>query len=126
MTQICVLRIDEAVAVQADVMRDLYRHLGEAGAERLICRAMEDLAVRLADIEAQYWKGELDAVSKGCRSMIAIAQQIGLYDLADASRVAGECATHGDPVSIAATIARMLRVGDKSLSTVWELQDIIV
>jgi hypothetical protein len=120
------LRIDEAVELQADVMRDLYRHMGEGGAERLICRAMEDLAVRLADIEAQYWKGELDDVAKGCRCLIAIAQQIGLYGLADSSRSAGECAVRGDPVSVAATIARMLRVGDKSLSTVWELQDIIV
>lgn len=126
MTQVCVLRIDETAGVQVGVMQDLRRHMGEGAAERLICRAMEDLAGRLADIETAYWKGEMADVAKGCKTLIAVAQQIGLYGLADVARAVGDCAVNGDPVSVAATVARMLRVGDKSLSTVWELQDIMV
>jgi hypothetical protein len=58
------------------------------------------------------------------RSLIAIAEQIGMSDLA---RVAGDVTAtcdSEDGVAQAATLFRMIRMGDRSLTAVWNLRDL--
>jgi hypothetical protein len=45
------------------------------------------------------------------------------------SRVADDvtkCIDAGDQVAIAATLARLLRIGERSLTAIWDMQDVIV
>ena len=63
---------------------------------------------------------------KSARSLVAIADQIGMQAL---SRVAADvtiAADRCDHVAIAATLSRLLRIGDCSLSEVWEMQDLSI
>lgn len=116
----------EVVRLNAGRLEELYMQLGEAGAEDVVCRALEELAVRLSHTERCHREGRLADMRKSARGLIAIADQIGMQAL---SRVAADvtvAADRRDPVAVAATLSRLLRIGDTSLSEVWEMQDLSI
>lgn len=107
-------------------MAGLYTQLGEIAAEDVVCRAIEELAVRLSHCERQWRASDLAALRKGARSLIAIAEQIGMTTLA---RVAGDVTASvdaRDDAAIGATLCRLVRIGERSLTAVWDLQDLSV
>jgi hypothetical protein len=120
------LRPDESVRLNPSRLTELFVQLGNRGAEDVVCRAMEELAVRLAEIEAAYWQGEFVKVSKGARGLIAIAEQIGLNGLSQVARHVTATASREDSTAIAATVSRLVRIGDKSLTAVWDARDMSV
>jgi hypothetical protein len=120
------LAVSEAVRVDPERLNRLFVQLGEAGAEDVVCRAIEELAVRLAHSEGMWRDRDMPALRKSVRSLIAIADQVGMTALA---RVAGDVVgalDTGDTVTIAATYCRLLRVGERSLTAIWDLQDLSV
>lgn len=126
MTQPTRLRPDESVRLERGRLAALYASLGEVHAEEIICRAMEELAMRLALMERAYASGETKALARGARGLVAIADQVGMTSLA---RVAGDvavCAERGDTPAIAATLSRLLRISDRSLTAVWDPADLSV
>lgn len=120
------LRPDENVRLNPSRLTELFVQLGNRSAEDVVCRAMEELAVRLADIEAAYWQSDFSKVSKGSRGLIAIADQIGLNGLAQVARHVAATASRNDKTAIAATVSRLVRIGDKSLAAVWDAQNMSV
>ncbi len=126
MEKICVLRPEEPARLNPDRLDQLFVQLGERGAQNVICRAMEELALRLSSLEDAYRAGAHEAVRKGAKSLIGIADQIGMESLA---RVAGDvrrCGDRKDHVALASTLSRLVRIGDRSLTAVWDLQDLSV
>ena len=114
----------ETVRLDQDRVESLYHQLGESGAEDVICRAIEELAVRLAHCEQLWRKDMAEDLRKSARSLIAIAEQIGMTTLA---RVAGDVTNAidaQDPAALGATLCRLMRIGERSLTAVWDLQDI--
>ena len=126
MTNITTLSFEETVRLNSDRLAELYVQLGEAGAQDVVCRAMEELAVRLANINEAYTAYKTSELRKGAKGMIGIAEQIGMQRLADVARAVCICADENDPIALGATIARLLRIGDSSLVAVWDLQDLSV
>lgn len=121
-----VLSQDETVRLDSDRLQTLFEQLGEAGAEDVVCRAMEELAVRLATTERLYRQDKFGEMRKAARSLMGIADQIGMNSL---SRVAGDvtnCVDAKDNVALSATMSRLLRIGDRSLSEIWGLDGIQV
>jgi len=118
-----VLTQDEPVRVDPERLRELYMRLGEAGAEDVVCRAMEEIAVRLSHTERLYRQDRLREMRKSARSLVAIADQVGMKNLAAVAEDVTRCIDDCDPVALAATLARLLRVGERSLTAVWDLQD---
>lgn len=126
MTQISRLYPDEPIGLERSNLESLFLQLGRSGAENVVCRAMEELAVRLSDLPGLYRNGHLEELAKLSRSLIGIAEQIGLTTLA---RVAGDvayCAGTGDAAALGATLARLERIGDRSLTAVWDIQDLSI
>ncbi|MDW4498309.1 hypothetical protein R5H30_09990 [Sulfitobacter sp. D35] len=126
MNGVLKMRLCEAVNVDQDRLGALYAQLGEDGAEDVVCRAMEELALRLSHCMRLHAACDWDELRKCARSMIAIANQIGMHAL---SRVAGdviECLDARDGIAAAATLARLLRVGEQSLTAIWDLQDLTI
>ncbi|WP_343116443.1 hypothetical protein [Ostreiculturibacter nitratireducens] len=124
--ELSVLRHDEGVRLDPDRLIALYAGLGEAGAERVICRATEELAVRIADMRNFVASGDLAALPRAGELLAKIATQVGMATL---SRVAGDvctCARSRDMAGLAATLARLERIGDRSVTAVWDLQDITI
>lgn len=117
---------DEKIRLNSERLATLYRQLGEAGAEDIICRAVEELAVRLAYCEKLWRLNDLQALHKSARSLVAISDQIGMVCLAQVATDVANCSASGDPVATSATLSRLIRIGERSLTAVWELQDLSV
>lgn len=116
----------ESVRLDPDRLEQLYRQMGPGAAEDVICRAVEELAIRLTRCERDWRGGDMTALRKHARSLIAIAEQIGMTALA---RVAGDVTRTidaGDWPAIGATLFRLIRVGERSLTAVWDTQDLSV
>lgn len=126
MTNITQLRLAETVKVNHDRLDALYREMDPINAEDVVCRAMEELALRMAHCDRLYRAGNLDGLHKSSKSLIAIADQIGMDVMAQVARDVAACAQTGDPVALAATLSRLLRTGEGSLTAIWDLQDITI
>ena len=116
----------EQVRVDADQLNGLYANLGDLAAEDVVCRAMEELALRLSHCDRLFRSDDLTSLRKSSKSLIAIAEQIGMSKLA---RVAGDvtnCVDAKDTIALAATFSRLMRIGEGSLSAIWDLQDLTI
>ena len=102
----------------------LVSQLGETGAEDVICRALEELAARLSHTERCHREGRIDDMRRSARSLIAISDQIGMQKLAQVAGAVTDCIDRADWVALTATLARLLRVGERSLGEMWDIQDL--
>ena len=126
MAEVTILAQSEAVRVDSEKLEALYRQLGDTNAENIVCRAMEELAVRLSRIERLYREGRADEMRKAARLIMAISEQVGMPVL---TRVAGDvigCIDLGDHIALAAVLARLIRAGERSLTEIWDLQDLSI
>jgi hypothetical protein len=124
--QVLQIKPMESVSVDQDRLGALYSQLGAAGAEDVVCRALEELALRMSHCERLYREGHWDELRKNTRSLIAIADQIGMRALSDVAGDVTACIDQGNGVAVAATLSRLMRVGDRSLTAVWDIQDITI
>ena len=123
---LAVLRHEEGVRLNPDPLVALYSELGESGAERVICRAMEELAARLSDMMRHADEGGSDALVRSARLLGKVADQIGMATLAQVAMDVVRTTEAGDLTSQAATLARLVRIGDRSLTAVWDLHDMTI
>lgn len=117
---------NEKIRLDPDRLADLYRQMGEAGAEEVICRAIEELAVRLAHCERLWRQQDMPCLRKSARSLIAISEQIGMTTLARIARDVTRSIDDGEHAALGATLFRLIRIGERSLTAVWDLQDLSV
>lgn len=123
MPKLAILSHEEGVMVNPDPLVALYAELGEGGAERVINRAIGELASRTAELARFADERQEDAVARSARLMVKVADQLGMSTLA---RVAADLAATteaGDRTAQAAVLARLTRIGERSLSAVWDLRD---
>lgn len=126
MNHVLKIGLKESVRVDHDRLGALYAQLGEAAAEDVVCRAMEELALRLSHCSRLHTDKNWDDLRKCARSLIAISDQIGMFALARVSADVINCIDAGDTTATAATLARLLRIGEQSLTAIWDLQDITI
>ena len=80
----------------------------------------EDFIVCLSSVEAAWSAGEFDRLASQAKTLILLSETLGLKQSA---AVAGELSGlvgRGDAVSLAAVVARAVRVGEASLTSVLE------
>lgn len=124
--KVITLEQKETVRLDPDRLSSLYHQLGDANALDVLCRTVEELAVRLTNCERFWRQRDWAGLRKCAKSLVAIADQIGMTALA---RVAGDVAhsvDSGDVVATGATLGRLIRVGERSLTAVWDQQDLSV
>lgn len=126
MDQILKIRLSEKVLVDQDRLGALFAELGEPAAEDVVCRAMEELALRLSHCSRLYTAQDWQELRKCARSLIAISEQIGMLKLARVSKDVMHAIDSTDFPAVAATLARLLRIGEQSLTAIWDLQDITI
>lgn len=133
MAEIAVLHHDEGIRVNGRRVVELYDELGASAAERVIGRATEELAVALQEVVdtgrtalAQWDQAQANRAETTQRveRLGALAWQVGLASLAHVASDVAACATRGDAAAFAAVLARLDRVGNRSLTAVWDSQDI--
>ena len=126
MKQITQIKPLEAVSVDHDRLGALYTQLGEASAEDVVCRAMEELALRLSHCDRLFRSGDWNELRKSARSLIAISEQIGMSAVARVAQDVTACIDVRDDVALAATLQRLMRTGEGSLTAIWDIQDITI
>lgn len=122
--QVLHMKPVEQIVLDQDRLGALYSELGASAAEDVVCRAMEELALRLTRCDALYHQNDWAGLRKNTRSLIAIADQVGMFTL---SRVAADVTAsvdQNDPVALAATLSRLIRTGERSLTAVWDMHDV--
>ncbi len=126
MEQVTILQTDEAIRLDQGKLGALYDRLGPSGAEDVVCRAMEELAARLSQVDRDYRAGRWAELRKGARALAAIADQMGMATLAQVGRDVTACVDAQDQVALSAVLARLFRSGEGSLTAVWDLQGLSV
>jgi hypothetical protein len=124
--ELLVLKQNESARLDPERLGGLYRQLGDRAAEDVICRAIEELALRLTHCERLWRKQDRTGLRKAARSLIAIADQIGMTTLARVAADVTAAVDAGDAPAIGATLFRLMRIGEKSLTAVWDLQEFSV
>ncbi len=124
--KIVTLEQKESVRLDPDQLNALCRQLGDKDAMDVLCRTVEELAVRLSNCDRQWRQRNWKDLRKCAKSLVAIAEQVGMTALA---RVAGDVTRSvdaGDAVATGATLNRLIRVGERSLTAVWDQQDLSI
>jgi hypothetical protein len=124
--KLAVLRHEEGVRLNSDCLVALYSRLGEAGAELFMVQALEELSVRLRDIQRLADADNPEELIRNASRVALAADQIGMSSLARVARDVAQAGGAGDMPGRAATIARMMRIADRSLTAVWDMQDVIM
>ena len=114
----------EKVRLDNAHLEKLYLQLGAAGAEDFISIAMEDMAVQLAKLGRNYNAGRIDELRQVARVIASQADQIGMSIVSRVARDVAELSTRNDDTALAATVARLGRVGEISLMAVWDMQGV--
>ena len=120
------LRLTEQVNLDHSQLSTLYAQLSPAGAEDVVCPAMEELALRLSHCERLFRGKNWPELRKSARSLIAIADQIGMKGVSIVATDVTACIDAKDDHAVASTIHRLMRTGEGSLTAIWELQDLTI
>ncbi|WP_415919163.1 hypothetical protein [Tateyamaria sp. SN6-1] len=126
LTTLTQIRPVEDVHVDHERLGALYTEMGHAGAEDVVCRAMEELALRMSHCDRLFRTENYEELRKSSRSLIAIADQIGMHLVTRVAQDVINCIDAGDRVALGATIARLMRSGEGSLAAIWDLQDLTI
>ena len=98
--------------------------LGEQRAEAEVAYALYRLATLLDQIAPLKQTGDHRALETLLAALVRDARMIGMATLAQAGRHVLDCLESGDTVALAATLARLERVGDRSIHAIWDLEDV--
>lgn len=126
MNTVATLRYDEAVRFDVERLEALCRDHGEDAAEKVIARALEQIAIKMAALEVLFAEQSYAGMDQICASLTRIAGQIGITTMARVARDVRACVKKGDVVGIAATMGRLHRIGDNSVQAIWSVEDISV
>ena len=122
LTKVVELCPAEYVVLEGERLGALAEDLGEARAERVLSRAMEEIGVRLARVQAAYHSGDKVRLRKHAQGLAAIAGQIGMADLVRVSRDMVELSGRIDAAAQAAVITRLGRVAEDSMLALWDVR----
>ncbi|MCF3974405.1 hypothetical protein [Paracoccus salsus] len=120
MAQIMALAVSEPVRVDARRVGDIVSELGETAAQNVIGLALEQLASAMSTIDEALVAGDLAQAVAQADRLSRLAWQIGLLSLAGVAMDLGACAERRDMSALAAVRARLMRVGNRSLTAIWD------
>ncbi|MBW7056206.1 DNA repair protein RecO C-terminal domain-containing protein [Paracoccus bogoriensis] len=120
MAQVTTLAMWEQVRVDTRRVATIVNELGETSARNVIELALEQLATKLTAVDQALRQGDLAQAASDAERVARLAWQIGLLSLAGVAMDLGSCADRGDQVALAAVQARLMRVGNRSLTAIWD------
>lgn len=122
LAQIVYLMPRDVLRIDPEPLARLQVALGPQGAEDVVCRALEDISHRLRRLSEAHLARDLDKVSRGARSIAAVSAQIGLRDLALVAGHVLDCAGRDETDALAATLARLFRVGRRAVTEIGQVR----
>ncbi|SFR34853.1 hypothetical protein [Litoreibacter janthinus] len=124
MQDIVKLELREPVRVDPDRLVELCVSMGETRAEAMITTAMEELARGMVEIEDAYSAQNMDMLTSRGDILVKTARHIGMTTFARVADDVVSCARLREGIPLAATLNRLRRIADRSLSAVWDMQNL--
>ncbi len=118
------MQLVEQVRLDKNRLSEIVARLGPLGADDLISRTMEELAVQLAKVHKAYQRGSMNEVRNAVRKISEVAAHVGMPGLSSVAGDVRQLLDMRDTAALAATVARLGRIGESSLMQVWDLQDL--
>jgi len=119
------LRHDDIIEIDEEALEAVYAAHGHASGDRVICKAIEDIAVRIAKVERHVSRGKFESISCIVDDIKKMSPEIGLRTLAQVATDVDILLERSDNAALIACVHRMVRVGEKSLLAVWDVEDAI-
>lgn len=117
-------RLDEPACFDPVRLETLCLEIGEARAEAEVAHALDRISTTLMRLyqlidgaDAAHLRAAVDRLARD-------ADMIGMTTLARVASDVVSCIEGSDRIAFAATIARLDRVGDRSIHAVWELEEL--
>lgn len=120
MTKIAFLSMADAIRIDVQRLEQIVQELGEDCAAQVISAALEELARALRRTVLAEQRDDLGAVVAGADQLSRLAWQVGLVTLAGVAIDVGACAESRDATALASTVARLERIGNRSLTRIWD------
>ncbi len=120
---VVALRPVEHIRQDAEPIATIYRNLGTSAAERVVSRAIGELALTMTGLAQQVRNREMADLMRQLRRLQRMSENLGMVSL---GLVAGDvrgCLDRNDPTAFSAVWARLLRVAEHSLAPDKELLD---
>lgn len=114
------LHLAESVSLDAGAFQSLVLSAGAANAMAQADDLFEDFIVCLSAIESAWTAGEFDRLASQAAMLSELSDHLGLVKSAVIARQVVELIGKGDDVALAAVVARAVRVGEASLTSVLE------
>lgn len=121
---VTVLRPDEPARFNPEQLERLCAEIGELRAEAEVARALERIGQLLAEIAGRDAPASRARLERHLEALVEASDMIGMATLARVARDVRRCLGSGDVVGLSATLARLQRVGDRSIHAVWDLEDL--
>ncbi len=118
------LRPTEQVQLDKDRLAEIISRLGPRGADEVISRTMEELAVQLAKVHKAVKRGRIQDAQYAAHKIAEFSAHIGMPSLANAAVNVSTIPADDTDCALAAAVARLARIGETSLMQVWDLQDL--
>ena len=99
------------------------REFAPQRAQTIINGALDEFAIRLSVLECAGKQNKRCAVRKAVDALMSIGHQIGLGGLTNAAHNVRALTAESDDPALAAAVARMVRLGDMCLVSLWAIQD---
>ena len=116
----------EKVYVDSELLSDMATKMGEVGADQKVTQAMEKSMSCLCSIQKAVSLGKMDDLIRLSHELTVIAGNVGMTSYANVAADVHQCAVDGNSVALSATLARLHRIGDRSIMAVWGLEDVSV
>ena len=118
------LRSEEPARFNPDMLETLCHRIGETRAEAEVARALDRISATVSALDTLATEADSSLLAAALRSLIRDADLIGMTTLSRVARDVLSCKFGGDGLAYSATLARLVRVGERSIHAVWDLEDL--
>lgn len=109
----------EDPGIDPNPMIHLFSRLEEAAAEREICAILDAINCEVTQIRMAPDLAALRKLEPSIDRLCRKSSRLGLYGMARVTADVARCVQSGDTTALAATIARLIRVADRSMTQIW-------
>ena len=118
------LPLGEPARFNPGQLEKLCERLGELRAEAEVAHALDRISALLDEVGRISASGDHLHLEEVLAALVRDAQMIGMATLARVGRDVLDCIDSGDRIALSATLARLMRVGDRSIHAIWDLEDV--